>query len=182
VCAGVWLSLRLGEARVLPLGMWPDYFAHARGGAGAVLGGRRAAGRRAGAAWPRLAPAPPRQLAGADGHPLHWQEPPLASVVGHWGRAATPGAPPALPCAPGDGLRPARPSQPRWPARCPSAKEPTAACGRSGQAGAGGGGLGSLWLAGAGGEGGGRRALLLAGAVCGVRPTPLAVALASPVR
>jgi hypothetical protein len=28
---------------VLPLGMWPECFAHTRGGAGAVLGGRRAA-------------------------------------------------------------------------------------------------------------------------------------------
>jgi hypothetical protein len=60
VCAGVWRSLLLGEVRVLPLGMWPDCFAHTRSGAGAVLGGRGAAGRRAGAARPRPAPAPPR--------------------------------------------------------------------------------------------------------------------------
>ncbi len=54
MCAGVWKSLWLGEARVLPLGRWPDCFTHARGGAGAFLGGRRAGGPA------RHAPAPPR--------------------------------------------------------------------------------------------------------------------------
>ncbi len=99
----------------------------------------------------------------------------MASVVGHRGRAATPGAPPARPGAQGDGQRPARPARPHWPARCPSAKEPAAARGRCGQAGDGGD-LGALWLAGAGGEEGGGGALLLACAVRCVRPTLLAVA------
>jgi hypothetical protein len=50
------VSLLVGEALVLPLGMWRECFAHTRGGAGTVLGGRGAAGRRSA--------SPPRRPAG----------------------------------------------------------------------------------------------------------------------
>ncbi len=43
--------MRVGKALVLPLGMWPECFAHTWGDAGAVLGGLQAGrvGRGAGA-------------------------------------------------------------------------------------------------------------------------------------
>ncbi len=108
---------------MLPLGMWPECFAHTRGGAGAVLGGRRAASRRCA--------SPPRRPAGRRCRP------PAASVGGRRGLeegvGATRGAPPAprparpapRPARPAGGwqaARYARPSPPRWPARCPSAQ------------------------------------------------------------
>ncbi len=147
---------------MLPLGMWPECFEHTRGGAGAVLGGRRAAGRRGGAARPRPAgPAPPS-----------WQacqpvlQPPAASVGGRrgWeaGVGATSGAPPARPgparprpsrCAGGwlsmRHARPAGPAPPRWPGRCPSAQGPAAAGGQGREGGGGPRGQGgALRLAG----------------------------------
>jgi hypothetical protein len=83
---------------VLPLGMCPECFAHTRGGAGAVLGGRRAASRRCA--------SPTRRPAGRRCRP------PAASVGGRReleaGVGATRGAPPAP--------RPARPPPP-GPAR-----------------------------------------------------------------
>ncbi len=64
---GVCLSLRVGEALLLPLGMWPECFAHTGtrgGGAGAVLGGRGALGQRAGGPPAALrVTAPPRPTA-----------------------------------------------------------------------------------------------------------------------
>ncbi len=140
----------------------------------------RTPGAAVGGGPARHAPAP-APIAGADGHPLHLQEPPLASVVRHRGRAATLGA--------------ARRAG-RWPAPCPACPAPLASAmplcqgalrrqwtlraGGGGRGGGGGWGLGPRWLACAGGKEG-KGALLLAGAVLGVRPTPLAVALASPV-
>ena len=119
---------------MLPLGMWPECFAHTRGCAGAFLGGRRAAGRGAGAARPR--PAPPRWQALPATHCLGGR----ATGLGRGGRRdarrasrpARPGPPPPGPA------RHARPAPPRWQGRCPSAQGPAAALCRGGRAGAGG--------------------------------------------
>ena len=97
-------------------------------------------GRLAGAARPR--PAAP--LAGAAGHPL-----PQWAGDGSWRRGsarraarppppARPGPPrPARPAGGWPAARHARPSPPRWPARCPSAQGPAAALCRGGRAGRG---------------------------------------------
>jgi hypothetical protein len=81
------MSLLVGEALVLPLGMWPECLAHTRGCAGAVLGGQGAAGRRCA--------SPPRRPAGRRCRP------PAASVGRRRGLeagvCATRGAPPARP-------------------------------------------------------------------------------------
>jgi hypothetical protein len=142
--------------------MWPECFAHTRGGAVAVLGGRRAASRRCA--------SPPRSPAGRRCRP------PAASVGGRRGleagsarRAARPPPParprppPARPGAPGDGRRRGTPAQPlpagRRGAPLPKGpRQPFAAAG-----GQGGGGL----------RGRGRglgEALLLAG--CAARDLP----------
>ena len=140
---GVCLSLRLGKALVLPLGMWSECFAHTRGGAGAVLGGRRAAGRRC-ASPPRPAP-----LAGSASHPLP-----------QWAVVATRGAPPARPgparpppgpARLGDGPRRGTPTPPipagRGGAPLPKGPpQPFAAAGGQGREGGGdrGGGGGGM--------------------------------------
>ncbi len=73
----------VGEALVLPLGMWPECFAYAGGGAGAILSVQGDAGQRT---PPRPRPAPPRwQVLPA----THCRRRPwaLAQVGGRRGRA-----------------------------------------------------------------------------------------------
>jgi hypothetical protein len=145
---------------VLPLGMWPECFAHTRGCAGAVLGGRRAAGRRAGAARPR--PALPRWQALLATHCLGGR----ATGLGGGGRRdarrasrpARPGPPPPGPA------RHARPAPPlpagRGGAPLPKGPpQPFAAAGGQGREGGGG----------PRGRGQGE-ALRLAGCAPGIRP------------
>jgi hypothetical protein len=137
---------------VLPLGMWSECFAHTRGGAGAVLGGRRAAGRRGPAL---LVPAPPRPAG-------RRCQPPAASVGGRRGgggrRDARRTPRPARPGAPGDGLRRGTPAPPlpagRGGAPLPKGpQQPFTAAGGQGRegggrtAGAGAGGMRYCWLA-----------------------------------
>ncbi len=156
---------------MLPLGMWSECFAHTRGGAGAVLGGRRAVGRRAGAARPR--PAPPRGQALPATRCLGGR----ATGVGGGGRREARRAPrPARPGAPGDGLRRGTPAPPlpagRGCAPLPKGpQQPFAAAGGQGR----GVGVGT-----AGAEAG---ACATVGRLRGQASAPLlALARASPVR
>ena len=140
--------MRVGEALVLPLGMWSECFAHTRGGAGAVLRGRRAVGRRAGAARPR--PAPPRWQALPATHCLGGRAPGLRGGGRRDARRASRPRT-ARPCPPPPGpAQHARPAPSRWQGRRPSAQGPAASLCRGGRAGAGGRGR----TAGAGAGGG----------------------------
>ncbi len=152
--------MRVEEALVIPLGMRPEYFAYARGVAGAILGGQGDAGRQA-PSCPSPAQPPPRPtpLAGAAGHPL--QAPPLGPglggrTTGSDGRRFEAWRAPRPARRAGGWLaarhaRPAPRPPPRWLVRClySSAQGPAAAAGGRREAGGGCSGW-PQWKAGAG--------------------------------